>query len=63
MTRSAWLAAQVQARLRRQAERFRDLLGATHGRHVEYAEAFEPCEYGAPLDAAAHRRLFPFLPA
>jgi hypothetical protein len=29
---------------------------------VEYAEAFEVSEYGAPLDAAARARLFPFLP-
>ena len=30
---------------------------------IELAEGFEGCEYGAPLDEAARRRLFPFLPA
>ena len=29
-------------------------------RQVEYAEAFEACEYGSPLDGAARARLFPF---
>jgi N-acetylglucosamine malate deacetylase 1 len=65
--RRAWLAAQVQARLRRQADRFRALLikayGSEDGPLVEFAEAFEPCEYGAPLDETARRRLFPFVPA
>jgi LmbE family N-acetylglucosaminyl deacetylase len=64
--RQRWLGTQVRARLRRQADRFRDLLlatyGAQHGAAVEFAEAFEPCEYGAALDDAARRRLFPFLP-
>lgn len=65
--RRTWLAEQVQARLRRQADRFRAALIATYGPDrgsaVELAEAFEPCEYGAPFDEAARRRLFPFLPA
>jgi LmbE family N-acetylglucosaminyl deacetylase len=30
---------------------------------VEYVESFEACEYGAPMDEAAVKRLFPFLPA
>jgi len=64
--RRAWLEQQIHARLRRQAEHFRDLLvrqyGADHGRRVEFAEAFEGCEYGSPLDAAARKRLFPFVP-
>jgi hypothetical protein len=63
--RRAWLGEQVRARLRKQAERFRPQLeqcyGAERGNKVEYAEAFEPCEYGAPLDDAAARRLFPFV--
>lgn len=61
--RRAWLGMQVRARLRRQAERFGPLLDATYRRPVEAAEAFEPCEYGAPFDEPARRRLFPFLPA
>lgn len=62
--RRAWLAEQVKGRLRKQADRFRTLLveryGPERGSRVEYAEAFEPCEYGASLDEAACRRLFPF---
>jgi LmbE family N-acetylglucosaminyl deacetylase len=64
--RKAWLAGQVKTRLRKQAERFRPLLlecyGAAHGRAIEYAEAFEACEYGASLDTRARGDLFPFLP-
>ncbi|HYT91421.1 MAG TPA: PIG-L deacetylase family protein [Gemmataceae bacterium] len=64
--RREWLAGQLQARLRARADKYRDLLmpiyGSERGRHVEYVEAFEACEYGAPLDDAARRRLFPFAP-
>jgi LmbE family N-acetylglucosaminyl deacetylase len=64
--RRDWLGTVVRERLRRQANRFRDLLVKNYGpersRRVEYAEAFEGCEYGAPLDEAARRRLFPFVP-
>ncbi|MCI0681107.1 MAG: PIG-L family deacetylase [Gemmataceae bacterium] len=64
--RRAWLEGQIRARLRQQADRFRDVLarqyGPEHGGRVECAEAFEGCEYGSPLDAAARRRLFPFVP-
>jgi LmbE family N-acetylglucosaminyl deacetylase len=63
--RRAWLASHVKDRLRKQAKRFREQLvrcyGAKHADSVEYAEAFEGCEYGAPLDDAAARRLFPFV--
>lgn len=62
--RKDWLAEQVKPRLRKQAERFRSQLvqcyGPQRGNAVEYAEAFEPCEYGAPLDEAAVQRLFGF---
>jgi N-acetylglucosamine malate deacetylase 1 len=64
--RRNWLGEVVRGRLRQQAERFRGLLvkqyGEDHGTRVEFAEAFEGCEYGSPLDAAARRRLFPFVP-
>ena len=64
--RKTWLGGQVRDRLRKQAQRFRSLLianyGPERGGRVEFAEAFEPCEYGAPLDQAARRRLFPFVP-
>jgi len=63
--RRAWLGGQVRARLRSWADRFRDALtqryGLERGGRVEYAEAFEACEYGAPLDDAARARLFEFL--
>ena len=35
--------------------------GEERGSKVQYAETFEGCEYGAPLDEAAIKRLFPFL--
>jgi hypothetical protein len=34
--------------------------GNERGQKVTYAEAFEGCEYGAPLDAAAIQRFFKF---
>jgi LmbE family N-acetylglucosaminyl deacetylase len=62
--RRDWLAAQVRARLRAAADRYRDLVlrtyGPERGPRVEVIEAFEGCEYGAPLDDTARRRLFPF---
>jgi len=54
----------VRQRLRARADKYRELLkrayGPERGAAVQYAEAFEACEYGAPLDEAARRRLFPF---
>jgi LmbE family N-acetylglucosaminyl deacetylase len=51
----------------RTAERYRDLLcqlyGDERGREVRYAEAFEACEYGAPLTPESIQRLFPFFSA
>lgn len=62
--RQAWLRRKVKARLRPRAKKYRDLLveryGKKRGAKVECAEAFEPCEYGAPLDEAARARLFWF---
>jgi LmbE family N-acetylglucosaminyl deacetylase len=62
--RRSWLAAHVQARLRSQANRFRSELveryGTERGHAVMFAEGFEACEYGSPLDEDARRRLFPF---
>jgi N-acetylglucosamine malate deacetylase 1 len=64
--RRAWLGERLRKRLRPVADRCRKQLIATYGAEagakVEYAEAFEASEYGAPLDAAARARLFPFLP-
>ncbi len=48
------------------ADRHRDLViqtyGPERGAKIKYIEAFEGCEYGAPLDEAAKQRLFPWLP-
>ncbi len=64
--RRAWLGQRIRQRIRPLADRCRAQLvrtyGADHGNRVEYVEAFEVSEYGAPLDAAARARLFPFLP-
>ncbi len=63
-TRHRWLAARMDDRLRLDANRYRDMLctryGDARGNAVQYAEAFEGCEYGSALDAAAIERLFPF---
>jgi LmbE family N-acetylglucosaminyl deacetylase len=60
--RKSWLAEQTRLRLQRRADRYRELLIAIHGerrgQQIELAEAFEPCEYGAPLDDLARKRLF-----
>ena len=62
--RRPWLRQQMDARMRRDADRYRDLLVARYGeqggRAVQYAEAFEGCEYGAPLTKENIGRLFPF---
>jgi LmbE family N-acetylglucosaminyl deacetylase len=64
--RRDWLAQRARARLRPRADRYRYLLvgayGQERGEKIEYVEAFEECEYGAPLDEQARRRLFPFVP-
>jgi LmbE family N-acetylglucosaminyl deacetylase len=65
--RRAWLAGRMRQRLEPLADRYRGRLvetyGPEHGGRVRIVEAFEVSEYGAPLDAAARARLFPFLPA
>src|SRR5439155_16219165 len=65
--RRAWLAERIGRRIRPLADRYRDLVVQTYGPErgaaVQYVEAFEVSEYGAPLDAAERARLFPFLPA
>jgi hypothetical protein len=65
--RRGWLGERIRHRIEPLADRYRDLLvrtyGPERGRQIRYVEAFEVSEYGAPLDAAARARLFPFLPA
>ncbi|MGA1296868.1 MAG: hypothetical protein ACO3X1_16300, partial [Burkholderiaceae bacterium] len=62
--RRAWLRSRLDDRLRRDADRYRNLLiahyGNQRGQKITYAEAFEGCEYGAPLDAVAIQRFFKF---
>jgi LmbE family N-acetylglucosaminyl deacetylase len=62
--RRAWLRRTWSPRSSAIADRFRNLLielyGPERGSRVRYAEAFEACEYGAPLTPEARRRLFPF---
>ena len=64
--RRSWLDGRMRRRLWPLADRWRSQLLATYGqdkgRRIEYVEAFEASEYGAPLDAAAKARLFPFVP-
>jgi len=65
--RRQWLADRVGRRIRPLADRYRDQVirtyGPDRGARVRYIDAFEISEYGAPLDARAWTRLFPFLPA
>jgi LmbE family N-acetylglucosaminyl deacetylase len=62
--RRAWLGQQRGGHLGRVADLYRDKLvakyGEERGRAVRYAEAFEACEYGAPLSSENRDRLFPF---
>ena len=63
--RRSWLRNRLEQRLQRDAHSYRHKLitsyGVVHGATIKYAEAFEGCEYGAPLDATAIARLFPFV--
>ncbi len=65
--RRAWLAARMRWRIRPLADRYRErvlqIYGPERGPQVQLVEAFEVSEYGAPLNAQALVRLFPFLPA
>jgi hypothetical protein len=64
--RREWLGDRIRRRLRPLARRYRALIersyGPERGGRVEFIEAFELSEYGAPLDAESQARLFPFLP-
>lgn len=65
--RREWLADRLRRRIEPLADRHRDLVVRTYGpgrgERIRLVEAFEVSEFGAPLDAEAHARLFPFLPA
>ena len=61
--RRKWLESRL-AQFQDVADRYRDKLveryGPDRGNKVRYAEAFEPCEYGAPLTDENAPVLFPF---
>lgn len=63
----AWLGEHFRQRISWLPKAFRDLAiqayGASRGSQVQWLEAFEPCEYGAPWNDELVSRLFPFLPA
>jgi LmbE family N-acetylglucosaminyl deacetylase len=65
--RREWLEERLRRRIEPLADRYRDLVirtyGSERGAGIRTIEAFEVSEYGAPLDAQARARLFPFLPA
>jgi LmbE family N-acetylglucosaminyl deacetylase len=62
----AWLRRRYEKKIAVFAERYRSALvaeyGAERGAAIQYCEVFEISEYAAPLDSAARRRLFWFLP-
>ena len=62
--RRAWLRDRWHRRSSDEAKRFRDTLvrwyGDSRGAKVQYAEAFEICEYGRQPEPEEIRKLFPF---
>ncbi len=62
--RRRWVLDFYSAKLKANADRFRQRLietyGPSRGAGVGWVEAFEISEYAAPLDEAARARLFPF---
>lgn len=66
VARRTWLGERFREWIAPYADEFRNLVvrtyGAERGQQIRYVEAFEPCEYGAPLDEGNRLRLFPFLP-
>lgn len=65
--RRQWLLERWQKRQNAEAETYRNALVRWYGEEtaakVEYAEAFEICEYGHQPTSDEIRKLFPFLPA
>jgi len=62
--RRAWLSKKLEALSKTLADRLRPEIlarfGDVRGGSIELIEAFEACEYGAPLDDSTKARLFPF---
>lgn len=65
--RRQWLREKWAARQSDEAKRSRQALarwyGAERAERIEFAEAFEICEYGRQPDAKEIRKLFPFMPS
>jgi hypothetical protein len=57
-----WYVGLIEPLATRYWERILAVYGAERGRQIRYIEAFETCEYGAPLTPELQQRLFPFLP-
>jgi LmbE family N-acetylglucosaminyl deacetylase len=64
--RLVWLRQWYADQIRPRADRYRRELVAAYGEDrgggIEFAEVYEVSEYGSPLEAAARKRLFEFLP-
>jgi len=64
--RFKWLKGKFLPRFREIADKYRDRLRELYGRDegdkIQYAEAFEICEYGAPVREEDIKRIFPFFP-
>jgi LmbE family N-acetylglucosaminyl deacetylase len=64
--RAAWLKERWMRRQSKEARQYRDALNRWYGEpaaeQVQYAEAFEICEYGRQPTDAEIRELFPFFP-
>ncbi|MEZ6062432.1 MAG: PIG-L family deacetylase [Planctomycetaceae bacterium] len=62
--RKAWLKERWEGRQRSEADRYRSTLvklyGEDRAKKIQYAEAFEICEYGRQPSEAEIRQLFPF---
>lgn len=63
--RRAWMRKQRIQADARHARQYRKMLlklyGRSKGAAFQYAEAFESCEYGAPMTQEKRRQLFPFV--
>lgn len=62
--RREWLSERLIKRFKINAEKYREILialyGNEEGEKIQFAEAFESCEYGSPLTSDNLQTLFPF---
>jgi N-acetylglucosamine malate deacetylase 1 len=65
VARRAWLKKKLESDMTRPVNLYRqkliEIYGKEKGEQIRHAEAFEVCEYGAPLTPEARKRLFPFI--